>query len=262
MHLASASLLAFGFTPFPRSSLPRMSATATKCDYLVVGAGASGMSFVDTLLTHSSEPVSVVLLDKRTSPGGHWNDAYGFVTLHQPARNYGVESTALEDGVKHPELLASREEVLAYYHTVLDGWRAKGHEVEFVGGAAYDFASGTYTTTDAAGDGSSRKTAVAPARKVVDARFTENDLPLHVPPKFAYDAAQHDLIPPNELPARDVATAREARYCVIGAGKTGQDTMLYLRKVLGVPVENIVWVMPTPVWITARDPPASRSPTS
>ena len=52
-------------------------------DYLVVGAGASGMAFVDTLLAHSAEPVSVVLLDKREQPGGHWNDAYGFVTLHR-----------------------------------------------------------------------------------------------------------------------------------------------------------------------------------
>ena len=57
-----------------------------KCDYLVVGAGASGMAFVDTLLLHAAEPVSVVLLDKRSQPGGHWNDAYAFVRIHQPAR--------------------------------------------------------------------------------------------------------------------------------------------------------------------------------
>lgn len=231
------------------STLPRMDMTK-KYDYVVVGAGASGMSFVDTLLSHSSEPLSIVLLDKRTAPGGHWNDAYGFVTLHQPARNYGVESTPLESGIKHPELLASREEVLAYYRTLLDTWRANGHDVDFVGGAAYDFASSTYTTADG-----STATVAAPARKVVDARFTENDLPLHVRPKFAYNAEAIDLIPPNELPERDAAAAREARYCVLGAGKTGQDTVLYLRRVLKVPLEHILWVMPTPVWITARDPP-------
>ena len=212
-----------------------------KYDYVVVGAGASGMSFVDTLLSHSSEPLSIVLLDKRTAPGGHWNDAYGFVTLHQPARNYGVESTPLESGIKHPELLASREEVLAYYRTLLDTWRANGHDVDFVGGAAYDFASSTYTTADG-----STATVAAPARKVVDARFTENDLPLHVRPKFAYNAEAIDLIPPNELPERDAAAAREARYCVLGAGKTGQDTVLYLRRVLKVPSSTSCGSCPHP----------------
>ena len=50
--------------------------TMVSVDYLVVGAGASGMAFVDTLLAHSPEPVSVLMIDKRTRPGGHWNDAY------------------------------------------------------------------------------------------------------------------------------------------------------------------------------------------
>ena len=66
------------------------------------------MSFVDSLLKHSPKKLSVLLVDKRAAPGGHWNDAYGFVTLHQPARNYGVESSKLEAGTAHPELLASR----------------------------------------------------------------------------------------------------------------------------------------------------------
>ena len=69
-----------------------MAAPTEDCDYLVVGAGASGMAFVDTLLAHSPAPVSVVLIDERKQPGGHWNDAYDYATLHQPARNYGVLS--------------------------------------------------------------------------------------------------------------------------------------------------------------------------
>ena len=54
--------------------------STTSCDYIVVGAGASGMAFVDTLLLHSEEPVSVLLLDKREQPGGRsasgWISAY------------------------------------------------------------------------------------------------------------------------------------------------------------------------------------------
>lgn len=158
----------------------RMATTAqdaVECDYLVVGAGASGMAFVDTLLLHASEPVDVMLLDRRGQPGGHWNDAYSFVTLHQPARNYGVESRALEANVQHSELLASRTEILDYYSAVLDSWQSKGHKVRFVGDSTYDFNSGSYTNSDGV------KMTVN-AGKVVDARYTENDIPLHVPPKF------------------------------------------------------------------------------
>ena len=107
------------------------------------------MSFVDSLLKHSPKKLSILLVDKRAAPGGHWNDAYGFVTLHQPARNYGVESSKLEAATAHPELLASRAEVLAYYKTVLEGWQAAGHDVRFVGGASFDFEAGAYTAADA-----------------------------------------------------------------------------------------------------------------
>ena len=34
----------------------------------------------------------------RSAPGGHWNDAYDFVRLHQPAITYGVNSRSLGSG--------------------------------------------------------------------------------------------------------------------------------------------------------------------
>ncbi|MBL8481771.1 MAG: NAD(P)/FAD-dependent oxidoreductase, partial [Rhodocyclaceae bacterium] len=45
-------------------------------DYLVVGAGATAMAFVDTLLGESD--ARIIMVDKRHKPGGHWNDAYPF----------------------------------------------------------------------------------------------------------------------------------------------------------------------------------------
>ena len=56
-------------------------------DYLVVGAGAAGMAFVDSLIAGSD--AGVVMVDRRHCPGGHWNDAYPFVRLHQPSAYYG-----------------------------------------------------------------------------------------------------------------------------------------------------------------------------
>jgi cation diffusion facilitator CzcD-associated flavoprotein CzcO len=74
--------------------LRRISGDSTlETDYLVVGAGALGMSFVDSLIAHSD--VDVVMVERLHRPGGHWLAAYPFVQLHQPSRYYGVDSTPL-----------------------------------------------------------------------------------------------------------------------------------------------------------------------
>ena len=39
------------------------------CDYLVIGAGASAMAFVDELI-HNSKEITVAMMDKRAKPGG------------------------------------------------------------------------------------------------------------------------------------------------------------------------------------------------
>src|SRR5215831_19317442 len=62
-------------------------------DYLVVGAGASGLAFADTLVAEAEAEVTVI--DRRHGPGGHWQDAYPFVRLHSPSAFYGVNSLAL-----------------------------------------------------------------------------------------------------------------------------------------------------------------------
>ena len=91
-----------------------------KTDYLVIGCGAVAMSFVDTMLDESD--ASFVIVDNHHAPGGHWNDAYPFVRLHQPSHFYGVASTAL--GNKQKDTvgsnagyyeLASGAEVQSYF---------------------------------------------------------------------------------------------------------------------------------------------------
>jgi hypothetical protein len=67
-------------------------------DYLVVGAGATAMAFVDTLLTESDARIAMV--DRRHRPGGHWNDASPFVRLRQPSATYGVNSRELGSWIK------------------------------------------------------------------------------------------------------------------------------------------------------------------
>ena len=88
-----------------------------EADYLCIGAGAMGMAFVDIIL-HETTDKTIILVDDHMQPGGHWNDSYPFVTLHQPATYYGVNSRTLEKAPLSTEL-ASKSEILAYYQEVL-----------------------------------------------------------------------------------------------------------------------------------------------
>ena len=65
-------------------------------DYLIIGSGTAGLAFADTLIVESDAHVTIV--DRHGKPGGHWNDAYSFVTLHQPSAFYGVSSMELGNG--------------------------------------------------------------------------------------------------------------------------------------------------------------------
>ena len=67
-------------------------------DYFVIGAGAAAMAFADELLTTSD--ARILMVDRRDKPGGHWNDAYPFVRLHQPSAFYGVNSRELGNRTK------------------------------------------------------------------------------------------------------------------------------------------------------------------
>ncbi|MEL6317333.1 MAG: hypothetical protein AAFR16_06800 [Pseudomonadota bacterium] len=57
-----------------------MAETHLETDYLIAGCGAVGMAFADTLLSETD--ADIIMVDRRGKPGGHWNDAYPFVTLH------------------------------------------------------------------------------------------------------------------------------------------------------------------------------------
>ena len=66
------------------------------------------------------------IVDKRAAPGGHWNDAYPFVRLHQPSSCYGVASRTLGRDRKDTSgfnagfyELASGFEVVDYFHQVM-----------------------------------------------------------------------------------------------------------------------------------------------
>ena len=223
-------------------------ARALEADYLVIGAGATGMAFTDALVADSDS--TVVLVDRRHAPGGHWNDAYPFVRLHQPSAFYGVNSLPLgRDRIDESGLnagfyeQASGPEICDYFRRALDHLLASG-QVSWRG-------SHEYMTTD--GDGhrlSSRVTGeetVVRVRKVVDATYLDTEVPARHEPGFEVDPGAR-VVTPNQL----VELADPAdEFTVLGAGKTAMDTCTWL---LGQSVapEDIRWVRPRDAWTLDR----------
>ena len=71
-------------------------------DYLVVGAGASGMAFVDSVLANSD--ARVILVDRRHRPGGHWLDAVA--RIREPAITDAFTRMASNVGAAMTNLVA------------------------------------------------------------------------------------------------------------------------------------------------------------
>jgi len=114
-----------------------------QCEYLVIGAGTSGMSFVDTIITENPS-ATAVLVDRNDGPGGHWVHAYPFCRLHQASCNYGVNSVPLgknidANGNERYDFndRAMGKEVVEYYNKVCDKFKATGR-VECLFGVEYE----------------------------------------------------------------------------------------------------------------------------
>ena len=218
-------------------------------DYLVVGAGASGMAFVDSLLACSD--AEVVIVDRRHRPGGHWIDAYPFVRLHQPSATYGVSSKPLgldridETGPNAGFYeRATAAEICDYFSRVLDDFVASGR-VRFMGMTDYwgADAKGHHLTSLLTGEA----TSVGVRRRLVDATYVESSIPSRHQPPFTVDADVR-LIPPNDLV--DLAEPA-AGFTVFGAGKTAMDTCNWLLDT-GVDPEKIQWFRPRDPWLFNR----------
>ena len=215
-------------------------------DYLVIGAGASGMAFADTLVAHTD--AEVVLVDRRHRPGGHWLDAYPFVRLHQPSAYYGVESRPLGDDRidEHGANAgfyerASAAEICDYYSRALDESLLPTGRVQFFGMSDYRGEDGDEHLVVSLLDGS--QTVVKPRRKIVDATYVQSEIPSRHVPGFTVDEGV-TLVPPNGLVGLSQAPGR---FTVIGAGKTAIDTCVWLLE-QGVDPDRIRWIRGRDPW--------------
>ncbi len=219
--------------------------TELTTDYLIVGSGAVGMAFADTLVAETE--ADVVIVDRFAKPGGHWNSAYPFVTLHQPSQFYGVPGRELSKGVidqvglnKGMGDLASGAEVLSYFDDVMR------HDLLPTGRVRY------YPLCDYTGNGGfthklTGEQFQVESTKVVDCTYLNTSVPsTHIPNFEVGDGV--NFMPLNDLP--ELTQAPEG-YVVIGGGKTGIDAILWLLE-QQVDPDRITWIKSRDAWLLNR----------
>ena len=214
-----------------------------EADYLIVGAGAGGLAFADTLLSENPN-ATMIIVDERATPGGHWVDAYDFVRTHQPAGLYGVNSTPLgadridTDGLNAGHLeLASATEIRAYYDDVMRRVLLASGRVSYFPSSRYDFEERTITRN-------ATITQVR-ARKIVDSTYVAGEIPSrHTPSYQVAPGVRHG-------PVNALSYEEASRYVIIGAGKTGMDACVHLLG-RGVDPDAITWIMPQDMWLYNR----------
>jgi len=222
-----------------------MHSKTLEADYLVIGTGAMGMAFTDTLMSETE--ATVVMVDRHHQPGGHWNDAYSHVRLHQPSAFYGVNSkklgsdtldtTGWNEGLYE---LATDSEVCAYFDQVMQRQFLASGRVQYFPMCEYTGDKHFHSLV------SDEKFSVV-TDKVVNATYMNVTVPSMRDP--AYEVAQGaTCLPPNALPR---VAGQYDRYVIVGAGKTGMDACLFLLR-NGVDPDNIAWVMPRDSWILDR----------
>ncbi len=218
-------------------------------DYLVVGAGAMGMAFTDSLIDHAD--VHVTLVDRRHVAGGHWEDAYPFVQLHQASLFYGVASTVLGSGAVQksgPEAglqeRARQPEIQSYYDEILRRRFIGTGRVSFLGASEYRAEGPTHLV-------SSRVTGetvrIKVRRRVVDASYLSPTIPATTPPPFGVGDGVR-VVPVNELVR---LAAAPKNYLIVGSGKTATDAIVWLLQ-NGVSPDRIGWVRPREPWMLNR----------
>lgn len=222
-----------------------MAQTQIDTDYLIVGSGAVGMAFADTLLTDTD--ANIVIVDRFAKPGGHWNNAYPFVTLHQPSAFYGVSSRELSNGKfdaiglnKDLGSLATGAEISAYFDAVMQEQFLPSGRVQY------------FPMCDYRGEGVFEHALTGEvyrvnAGKTVDATYLKTTVPSTHVPNFTIDDGVW-FMPLNDLPKID---RKPEGYVIVGGGKTGMDAVLWLLG-NGVDPDLIEWIMPRDGWMLDR----------
>jgi len=231
------------------------------CDYLVVGAGLAGLSFIDTLLTEN-QAATVILVDRNSRPGGHWVHAYSFCKLHQPSFIYGVNSIKLGKNrdskgneIMDPNDRATVAELLDYFNAVVNQFKECkrvtcyfnaefGHHQTKAKYNVYTIATNRGETTINV----RCKKLVLVNTNVIVPSMRAPLIPIHKTIKFKpLNCLTEEVF--NKKPIDQ----KYQKYVILGAGKTGIDAILYLLNDCNVDKSQLTWIISRDVWFFMRD---------
>lgn len=206
------------------------------CDYVVTSANVEDLAFVDRLLVEN-QTWTIIIADANAQPGGHWCNAAPFAKLDQPSSLYGVGSRPLDT----PHAVR-RDEILQYCHSVVQHFVQRGR-VRYFPLTTFD---GKHLCSIVDSD---LIQLVTVRRKVVRSSFRPQALAVRTFPFHV--AAGTAIVPPKDLLPSVVAS--HAKYVVIGAGRSGMETVIWLLKQHGVVcAERVRWVVPRDAWLVSH----------
>mmetsp|Transcript_40444 Transcript_40444/g.72670 ORF Transcript_40444/g.72670 Transcript_40444/m.72670 type:complete len:510 (-) Transcript_40444:315-1844(-) len=206
------------------------------CDYLVIGAGVQGLAFTDSLL-QADKKAQVVIVDRNAQAGGVYNRTHAFMKLEMQGCYTGIDSLPLTSDAPN------RDEMLVYFNRVIQKFKKTGR-VKF------------FPSCSASVDGSRIVAALNPEcswrvvvkKKVVDGTFSQVKVPTLQNVPYTVDRGVQ-ITTPAKLPE---ISNPHAQYIVIGAGRTGIDTLLWLLSQRIAP-NTISWVVSRSAWYNARE---------
>jgi len=210
------------------------------CDLCIVGTGYAGINALNAASKYLQKGARIVVVDRGYRWGGNWRDQYEFVRLHQPYQGFTAgERDWSISGLKAPEHLASKTEILAHFEDIvalvveekaldlvmLWGYEYRGHSVE--GGKVQLVAHPLMENVGA---------DVLPVKVTAGKMINATGLDVQRKLPFVFPNVSHLV---HSLSPSDVGTAkwnalmRHSRDAakpiwIIGSGKTAVDVILKL----------------------------------
>lgn len=218
-------------------------------DYVVVGTGLSGLSFADTIISGSD--ATVAMIDFNAAPGGYWQTSHDYMRLDTPNLMAGLNGVALARDrgrkiQKRVQPTLTTRDMQAYFQRAMTEHLLESDRVQYFSDC-YHLGSGIAQAV-----GWNTRVHFKANRKIVDATQCWHRTALsHIP---CFQAARDVMVAtPRDFSALwSLGPHMYEKYCVIGAGSTGVETVSHLLE-LGVTADEICWVKPRDAWYWNAD---------
>lgn len=191
------------------------------CDLCIIGAGAAGLNALFVATEYLRKTDKVILIERRTKPGGMWTDVYDYARLHQPHPSFTVGD--LEWNLPKPQsYLASGAEVQSHLQRCYELIRDRVDLVELFG---HTVTACRETVSD---DGASARVACRDAdgrRRIIDAKrvIKATGFDIHAAEPLVFSSRNVVSTTPERV-SREAGFETRSPVYVVGGGKTGMDT--------------------------------------